>query len=249
MSTSSQKLAGKITLVTGGNSGIGLATAKRFAAEGAAKVFVTGRRQKELDAAVAEIGDRAVGVQGDVANLADLDRLFAVIKEQSGRLDVVFANSGVAEFAPLGEITEEHYDRVFDINVKGLLFTVQKALPLLGEGSAIILNASVVGSKGTPAMSVYSATKAAVRNFARSWSLDLKGRGVRVNVVSPGPIRTPGYDNLITSEVEQGMVAGIPLGRVGEADEIAKATVFLASDDSSFVNGTELFVDGGMAQI
>ena len=249
MSTPSQKLAGKITLVTGGNSGIGLATAKRFAAEGAQTVFLTGRRQKELDAAVAEVGPAAVGVQGDVANLADLDRLYATIKERVGRLDVVFANSGVAEFAPLGEITEEHYDRVFDINVKGLLFTVQKALALMDQGGTIILNASVVGSKGTPAMSVYSATKAAVRNFARTWALDLKGRGVRVNVVSPGPIRTPGYDNLITSEVEQAMVAGIPLGRVGEADEIAKATVFLASDDSSFVNGAELFVDGGMAQV
>ena len=249
MSNTSRKLEGKITLVTGGNSGIGLATAKRFAAEGAAKVFVTGRRQNELDAAVAEIGPVAVGVQGDVAKLADLDRLFATIKEQAGRLDVVFANSGVAEFAPLGAITEEHYDRIFDINVKGLLFTVQGALGLLDQGGAIILNASVVGSKGTPAMSVYSATKAAVRNFARSWSLDLKGRGVRVNVVSPGPIRTPGFGNLIPFEVEQQMVAGIPLGRVGEADEIAKATVFLASDDSSFITGTELFVDGGAAQI
>ncbi len=249
MSDTSRKLDGKIILVTGGNSGIGLATAKRFAAEGAAKVFVTGRRQKELDAAVAEIGPVAVGVQGDVAKLADLDRLFATIKEQADRLDVVFANAGYGEFAPLGGITEAHFDGMFNANVKGLLFTVQGALGLLGQGSSVILNASIVASKGTPAFSVYSATKAAVRNFARSWSLDLKGRGVRVNVVSPGPIRTPGYDNLITPEIEQGMVAGIPLGRVGEADEIAKATVFLASDDSSFVNGTELFVDGGMAQI
>ena len=249
MSDTSRKLDGKITLVTGGNSGIGLATAKRFVAEGAAKVFVTGRRQTQLDAAVAEIGPVAVGVQGDVGSLADLDRLFATITQQAGRLDVVFANAGYAEFAPLGEITEAHFDGMFDANVKGLLFTVQGALPLLGKGASIILNASVVASKGTPAFSVYSATKAAVRNFARSWSLDLKGRGVRVNVVSPGPIRTPGYDNLISPEIEQGMVAGIPLGRVGEADEIAKATVFLASDDSSFVNGAELFVDGGLAQI
>ncbi len=249
MSTSSKKLDGKITLITGGNSGIGLATAKRFVAEGAARVFVTGRRQKELDAAVAEIGERAVGVQGDVSNLADLDRLYATIKDQAGKLDVVFANAGLGEFLPLGEITEEHYDKVFNANVKGLLFTVQKALPLLGKNSSVVLNASIVGSKGTPAMSVYSATKAAVRNFARSWVLDLKGRDIRVNVVSPGPIRTPGYENLINQEVEAQMTAGIPLSRIGDSDEIAKAVVFLASDDSSFVTGTELFVDGGSAQI
>ena len=249
MSTSSKKLDGKVTLITGGNSGIGLATAKRFAAEGATRIFVTGRRQKELDAAVAEIGESAVGVQGDVSNLADLDRLYATIKDQAGKLDVVFANAGMAEFLPLGEITEEHYDKIFNANVKGLLFTVQKALPLLGKNSSVVLNASIVGSKGTPAMSVYSATKAAVRNFARSWVLDLKGREIRVNVVSPGPIRTPGYENLINQEVEAQMTAGVPLGRIGDSDEIAKAVVFLASEDSSFVTGTELFVDGGFAQI
>ena len=248
MSNTSKKLDGKIALVTGGNSGIGLATARRFIAEGA-HVFVTGRRQKELDAALADLGENATGVQGDVSNLADLDRLFAAIKEQKGRLDVVFANAGFAEFAPLGAITEDQYDRQFNVNVKGLLFTVQKALPLLSENSSVILNASIVASVGTPAMSVYSATKAAVRNFARTWVLDLKGRGIRVNVVSPGPISTPGLENAVTDEFKQQMIINIPLGRIGEADEIAKAAVFLASDDSSFITGAELFVDGGMAQV
>ena len=249
MSDSSKKLDGKITLVTGGNGGIGLATAKRFAAEGAAKVFVTGRRQKELDAAVAEIGDVAVGVLGDVSNLAALDRLYATIKEQGGRLDVVFANAGFAEFAALGEITEEHYDSQFDTNVKGLLFTVQKALPLLGKGASIVLNASIVASKGTPGMSVYSATKGAVRNFARSWTMDLKDRGIRVNVISPGPIHTPGLDSATTAEFKQQITGMVPMGRIGEADEVARAAVFLASEDSSFTTGAELFVDGGMAQV
>ena len=249
MSNSSNKLEGKITLVTGGNSGIGLATAKHFAAEGAAKVFVTGRRQTELDAAVAEIGPVAVGVQGDVGSVADLDRLYATITQQAGRLDVVFANAGFAEFAPLGEITEEHYDKQFNANVKGLLFTVQKALPLLGKGSSVILNASVVASKGTPGMSVYSATKAAVRNFARSWTLDLKERGIRVNVISPGPIHTPGLDSAATDEFKRQIVGMVPMGRIGDADEIARPAVFLASDDSSFITGAELFVDGGMAQV
>ena len=249
MSNSSQKLAGKITLVTGGNGGIGLATAKRFAAEGAAKVFVTGRRQAELDAAVQEIGSVAVGVLGDVAIVADVDRLYAAVKEQAGRLDVVFANAGFAEFAPLGEITEDHYDRQFDTNVKGLLFAVQKALPLMGKGGSIILNASVVASKGTPGMSVYSATKGAVRNFARSWTLDLKDRGIRVNVVSPGPIHTPGLDKAASEEFKQQIVGMVPMGRIGDADEVARAAVFLASDDSTFTTGAELFVDGGMAQV
>jgi NAD(P)-dependent dehydrogenase (short-subunit alcohol dehydrogenase family) len=249
----SKKLAGKVALVTGGSSGIGLATAKRFAAEGA-HVFVTGRRQMELDAAVQEIGPEATGVRSDVSKLEDLDRLFATIEEQKGRLDVVFANAGVGTLLPLGQITEEHFDKLFDINVKGVVFTVQKALPLLKEGASIILNASIVSVKGNAAFSIYSATKAAVRNLARSWSLDLKGRGIRVNVLSPGVVPTPGYDGLgLNPEQIQGFIdiqaAVIPLGRVGTPDEIAKAALFLASDDSSFVNAIELFVDGGHAQV
>jgi len=249
----SNKLAGKVSLVTGGSSGIGLATAKRFAAEGA-HVFVTGRRQEELDAAVREIGPEATGVRSDVSKLEDLDRLFATIEEQKGRLDVVFANAGIGSLLPLGQITEEHFDKLFGVNVKGVVFTVQKALPLLKEGASIILNASIVSVKGNPAFSIYSATKAAVRNLARSWSLDLKGRGIRVNVISPGVVPTPGYDELgLTPEQVKGFIdtqaAVIPLGRVGTPDEIAKAALFLASDDSSFVNAIELFVDGGHAQV
>ncbi len=242
------KLDGKVAVVTGGKSGIGLATAKQFAAEGA-HVFITGRRQAELDAAVKLIGARATGVQGDVANLADLDRLYAVVKEQKGRVDVLFANAGGGEFVPLGEITEEHFDRTFGINVKGLLFTVQKALPLLPDGASIILNASIASSKGMPAFSVYSATKAAVRSFARSWTMDLKDRKIRVNAISPGPIDTPALTGLGSDDLKKGLVAAVPLGRLGQPDEIAKAVVFLASDDSSYVTGIELFVDGGMAQI
>ena len=248
-----KKLDGKIAVITGGNSGIGLATAKRFVDEGAF-VFVTGRRQEELDAAVKSIGRNVVGVRGDVANLADLDRLYATVKQQKGRVDVLFANAGGASFLPLGQITEEHYDKTFNINVKGLLFTVQKALPLMPDGASIVLNASIVSIKGTPAFSVYSATKAAVRSFARTWTMDLKDRKIRVNALSPGPIETPAMDGLVKTEEERrqmkdGMVAGIPLGRIGDPDEIAKAAVFLASDDSSFVTGVELFVDGGMAQV
>ena len=247
------KLEGKVAVITGGNSGIGFATAKRFVAEGA-YVFITGRRQAQLDAAVQEIGSNAAGVQGDVAILADLDRLYAAVKASKGRVDILFANAGVAEFAPLGTITEEHFDKIFDANVKGLLFTVQKALPLMPDGASIILNASIVASTGTPAFSVYSATKAAVRSFARTWILDLKERKIRVNAVSPGPIETPGFDSLAPTAAERdqikaGFVAAVPLGRMGTPDEIAKAAVFLASDDSSFVTGTELFVDGGAAQI
>ncbi|HEY9663402.1 MAG TPA: glucose 1-dehydrogenase [Allocoleopsis sp.] len=247
------KLEGKVALVTGGNSGIGLATAKQFIAEGA-YVFITGRRQAELDAAVNAIGENIRGVQSDVSNLADLDQLFATIQQEQGHLDVVFANAGVGEIAPLGSITEEHFDKIFNINVKGLLFTVQKALPLLPEGASIILNASINSMKGVPAFSVYGATKAAVRSFARSWTLDLKERKIRVNAISPGVVPTPGYDLLgLNDEQLQEFVDSqavtIPLGRVGTPDEIAKAVVFLASDDSSFVNGIELFVDGGMAQI
>ncbi|WP_437497694.1 SDR family oxidoreductase [Sorangium sp. So ce1099] len=249
----SNKLQGKVAIVTGGTTGIGLATAKRFAAEGA-RVFITGRRQAELDAAVKEIGERATGVRSDVSNLADLDRLFEVVKQQGAPVDVVFANAGGGELAPLGEITEEHFDKTFAINVKGMLFTVQKALPLLRDGASIILTGSTTASMGTPAFSVYSATKAAVRNFARTWALDLKDRGIRVNVLSPGPIDTPGLRGVGATEeqkqqIQASLVASIPLGRLGSPDEAAKAAVFLASDDSSFTNGAELFVDGGMAQV
>jgi NAD(P)-dependent dehydrogenase (short-subunit alcohol dehydrogenase family) len=249
----SKKLEGKVAVVTGGNSGIGLATAQRFADEGA-HVFITGRRQGELDQAVKQIGKDAVAVQGDVSSLADLDRLYATVKQKQGRIDVLFANAGSGQIAPLGAITEEHFDKTFDTNVKGLLFTVQKALPLFQDGGSIILNASIVASKGMEAFSVYSATKAAVRSFARCWTVDLKSRKIRVNVVSPGPIDTPGYNNLglTAAQLEQfktNVVGAVPMGRMGSPDEIAKAVLFLASDDSSYVTGTELFVDGGMAQI
>jgi NAD(P)-dependent dehydrogenase (short-subunit alcohol dehydrogenase family) len=247
------KLDQKIALITGGTSGIGLATARRFVNEGAF-VFITGRRNSELAAAVKEIGVNVTGVQGDVSNLGDLDRLFAQIRQEKGKLDIVFANAGIAKHAPFGCITEEFYDSIFDINVKGLLFTVQKALPVLCDGASIILNASVVGSKGLAANSVYSATKAAVRSFARTWTTDLKDRRIRVNAVSPGATETPGLNDLLAS-TETGrqrlkMISTIvPLGRLGAADEIAKAVVFLASDDSSFITGTELFVDGGFGQV
>src|SRR5438309_8107060 len=247
------KLDGKIALITGGNSGIGLATAKRFVSEGA-YVFITGRRDAELTSAVKAIGRNVTGIQGDVSNLGDLDRLFAQITREKGTLDVVFANAGAATYAPFGKITEEHYDSIFNTNVKGLLFTVQKALPLLPDGASIILNASIVASKGFGANSVYSATKAAVRSFARTWTTDLKERRIRVNAVSPGPIETPGLNNLLASS-ETGqqrakmIAATVPLGRLGRPDEIAKAVVFLASDDASFITGTELFVDGGFAQV
>jgi NAD(P)-dependent dehydrogenase (short-subunit alcohol dehydrogenase family) len=249
----SQKLAGKIALVTGGNSGIGLATAQRFVAEGAF-VFITGRRQAELDAAVQVLGSAAVGIQGDVSNLADLNRVAATIRAQKGRLDILFANAGIAEFAPLDAVTEAQYDRQFDINVKGTFFTVQKALPLLADGAAIVLMASIVGSKGFESNSVYSATKAAIRSLARTLTSDLKARGIRVNAISPGPIETPGLNSILNSpeqlaQFKAQMTSGVPLGRIGDADEIAKAVVFLSSDDSSYVTGVELFVDGGMAQV
>ena len=247
------KLKGKIALITGGNSGIGLATAKRFVNEGAC-VFITGRRRPELDAAVKEIGTNVTAVQGDVSNLGDLDRLFAQIKREKSKLDIVFANAGVARFAPLGTITEELFDSIFDINVKGVLFTVQKALPLLPDGASIILNASIVASKGLPANSVYSATKAALRSFARTWTTDLRNRRIRVNAVSPGSIETPGLADLLasseTGQQRKKMISNMtPLGRLGTPDEIAKAVVFLASDDSSYITGAELFVDGGFAQV
>ncbi len=248
------KLAGKIALVTGGNSGIGLATAKRFVAEGA-YVFITGRRQANLDAAIKEIGEgNATALRGDSSKLADLDRVFAAIKDQKGRLDVVFANAGAAALVPLGQITEEHFDAIYGTNVKGVVFTVQGALPLMGEGGTIILNASATSITGSPAFSIYGSSKAAVRNLARSWAMDLKGRNIRVNVISPGLVPTPGYDTLgLSTEQKQGFidaqVATIPLGRVGTTDEIARAVVFLASEDSSFVNAVELFVDGGRTQV
>jgi NAD(P)-dependent dehydrogenase (short-subunit alcohol dehydrogenase family) len=248
-----RKLEGKIALITGGNSGIGLAAAKRFVDEGA-YVFITGRREPALAAAVKEIGNNVTGVPGDVSNLGDLDRLFAQIKREKGKLDVVFANAGTAKLAPLGTITEAFYDAIFKVNVKGLLFTVQKALPLLADGASIILNASIVASKGLPANSVYSATKAAVRSFARTWTTDLKDRRIRVNAVSPGSTDTPGLENLLASSAtgrqrREMISSAVPLGRFGTADEIARAVVFLASDDSSYVTGTELFVDGGFAQV
>ncbi len=247
------RLKDKVALVTGGNSGIGLATAKQLAVEGA-KVIVTGRRREALDAAVKEIGHGAVGLQGDVSKMADLDRLYAEIKVRFGRIDILFANAGIAAMAPLGQVTEEHFDREFAINVKGLFFTVQKALPLMRDGGSIILNASIVASMGIGAFSVYSATKAAVRSFARTWTSDLKDRKIRVNAVSPGPIETPIYGKIgLTQEqaAEFGtqIVGQIPMGRMGQADEIAKTVAFLASDDSSYITGVDLCVDGGMAQV
>lgn len=246
------KLAGKVAVITGGNSGIGLATAKLFVAEGA-YVFITGRRQNELDAAVKEIGKNVTGVQGDVANLADLDRLYETVKREKGQLDIVVANAGGGDLVPLGEITEAQFDKTFGINVKGTLFTVQKALPLLRDGGSVILTTSIVGTKGMPSFSVYSATKAAIRSFARTWTADLKPRQIRVNALAPGPIATPGLENLVPAEQLDGLraslVATVPLGRLGTSEEVAKGALFLASDDSSFVTGIELFVDGGSAQI
>jgi NAD(P)-dependent dehydrogenase (short-subunit alcohol dehydrogenase family) len=248
------KLEGRIAVITGGSSGIGLATAQQFVAEGA-YVFITGRRQSELDAAVTEIGRNVTGVQGDVSNLADLDRLYETVQREKGRIDVLFANAGVSTpRGPLGEIREQDFDKIFDINVKALLFTVQKALPLFTDGGSILLNASIVGSKGLPATSVYSASKAAVRSFARTWTMDLKARKIRVNAISPGPTDTPLLSPPSQTAEQsrlrrEGFAASVPMGRLGHADEIAHAAVFLASDDSSFITGTELFVDGGLAQV
>lgn len=247
------KLDGKIAVITGGNSGIGLATAKRFVQEGA-YVFITGRTQAKLDEAVKQVGSNVTGVQGDVSKLTDLDRLYEQIKKEKGKLDIVFANAGIAKYSALGSIDEQHFDSIFDGNVKGMLFTVQKALPLMPDGGSVILNASVVGSKGMPSNSVYAATKAAARSFARTWTTDLKARRIRVNAISPGPIDTEGLRELFGSspvgqERLNSIKTTVPLGRLGLPDEIAKAAVFLASDDSSFVTGTELFVDGGFAQV
>ena len=243
------RLEGKIALVTGGTSGIGLATAKRFVAEGA-YVFVTGRRQKELNSAIEQIGENSRGVQGDVASLKDVDRLIETIRNEKGFLDIVFANAGWGEFKSVENVTEEHIDKTLATNLKGVVFTVQRSLPILRDGGAIVLNSSITGSKGRPAFSIYAASKAAVRSFARSWTTDLKDRKIRVNVVSPGLIPTPGYDHLgITSEMLDGEVPNIPLGRVGTPDDIANAVVFLASDESSYITGIELFVDGGLTQV
>src|SRR6201995_166069 len=243
-----KKLEGKVAVVTGGSAGIGLATAKRFAEEGA-YVYITGRRQAELDAAVKEIGAKAVAVRADASNIADLAHLFDTVKAAKGRIEVLFANAGVYEFTPFGTITEDAYDKMFDINVKGVLFTVQQAVPLMADGGSIILPGSVAGSKGLKAAPVYGATKAAIRSFARSWTSDLKARHIRVNVLSPGPIQTPGFDVFANDDVRNYMKSIVPLGRIGDADEIAKAALFLASDDSSYVAGIELFVDGGSVSI
>jgi NAD(P)-dependent dehydrogenase (short-subunit alcohol dehydrogenase family) len=247
------RLEDRIALITGGSSGIGLATAKRFVEEGA-YVFITGRREAELNAAVKDIGKNIKALKGDVSHLGDLDRILSVIKQDKGRLDIVFANAGVAKYAALGEITEELYDFHFNINVKGMLFTVQKSLPMIPDGGSIILASSIVGSKGLGANSVYAATKAVARSFARTWTTDLKQRRIRVNAISPGSIDTPGLNGLLGSspagEQRRKMIATVtPLGRLGTADEIAAAAVFLASDDASYVTGTELFVDGGFAQV
>jgi NAD(P)-dependent dehydrogenase (short-subunit alcohol dehydrogenase family) len=247
------KLDGKVSLVTGGTSGIGLAAADALAREGS-HVYITGRREQELATAVQQIGSNVTGVQGDVSNAKDLDRLFARINDEKGRLDILFANAGIARYAALGNITEELYDSIFNVNVKGVLFTVQKALSLMPDGASIILNASVVGSKGLSANSVYSATKASIRSLARTWTTDLKHRRIRVNAISPGTIDTPGLNDLLASgeagEQRRKMVASaIPLGRFGRPDEVAQAVVFLASDESSYITGAELFVDGGFAQV
>ena len=247
-----KRLDGKIAVITGGSSGIGLATAQRFVREGA-YVFICGRRQTELELALNQIGKNVTGVQGDVSNLTDLDMLYDMVK-QRGQIDVLFANAGVWEFSPLGQITESHFDKTFNTNVKGVLFTVQKALPFFRQGGSIILNASIGGSKGVEGLSVYHATKAAIRSFARSWTVDLKPRRIRVNAISPGPIDTPGLEHALrgkqdAEKLKTSFLNTIPLGRFGTADEVARAASFLASDDSNYITGIELCVDGGMAQI
>jgi NAD(P)-dependent dehydrogenase (short-subunit alcohol dehydrogenase family) len=242
------KLAGKVALVIGGSAGIGLGIAKRFAQEGA-RVFITGRRQPELDKGIASIGGNAAAIQGDTSDLADLDRIYETIKAEAGRIDVLAVNAGAYEFGTFGEITEEHFDKTFNINVRGLLFAVQKALPLLTKGSSVILTGSIASIKGFPSFSVYNASKAAVRSFARSWIVDLKGRDIRINVLSPGHVATPGLSQLMTDAEKAAAVALVPLDRIGTPDDLGKAAVFLASDDSAYITGIELFVDGGVAQI
>jgi NAD(P)-dependent dehydrogenase (short-subunit alcohol dehydrogenase family) len=245
----SKKLEGKIALITGGSAGIGLATAKQFVDEGA-YVYIVGRRKPELEAAVAYIGANVTAIQGDVTNLADLDRIYAQISKEKGRVDIVFANAGGGPLVPLGSITEEHFDQVFNVNVKALVFTAQKALPLMPDGGTIILTGSIVGIKGFPAFSIYSAAKAAVRNFARTWTTDLKDRGIRVNVISPGPIDTPLLNEAFSNPDDMKALAStVVMGRLGRPEEIAKAVTFFASGDASFITGAELFVDGGAAQV
>ena len=241
------KLQGKVAVITGGTEGIGLATAQLFVQEGA-YIFITGRRQKELDEAVMAIGGNVTGVQGDVAKLADLDRLYETVSKVKGRIDIIFANAGVGEFVPLPNVSDEHFDKLFNINVKGALFTVQKGLALLNDGGSIILTGSVASVKGTAAFGVYAASKAAIRSFVRTWTTDLKDRRIRANVVSPGPINTP-LTKQQSADIIARIVSTVPMGRIGEPDEVAKAALFLASDDSSFVTGIELFVDGGRAQV
>ncbi len=243
----SRKLENKVAVITGGSAGIGLGAAKRFVDEGA-KVFITGRRQSELDKAVAEIGGDVTAIRADAASLADIDRVYEIVGQKAGRIDVLFANAGIYEFGPLGEITEEHFDKTFNTNVRGVLFAVQKALPLLSRGSSVILTGSIASIKGFPAFSVYDATKAAIRSFARGWIIDLKGRDIRINVLSPGHTETPGLSTLADQNVRDMMKANVPLGRMGTSDDLAKAAVFLASEDSSYITGIELFVDGGVAQ-
>lgn len=242
-----KKLEGKIAVVTGGSAGIGLGIAKAFAADGA-QVFITGRRQAELDKAIAEIGNGAVGIQADASSLADFDRLYATVKASHGHIDVLALNAGFFDFAKLGEITEDHYDKTYNTNVKGMLFGFQKALPLLSNGASVILTGSIAAFKGMPSLWVYSSTKAAIRNMVRAWILETKGLGIRINVLNPGHTLTPGFSNLLPTEAHAGVIDTIPLGRLGSAEDLGKAALFLASDDSAYVNGIELDVDGGAAQ-
>ncbi len=247
------RLAGKVGVITGGSTGMGMATARRFVQEGMDHVFITGRRKDVLDAAVAEIGEKATGIPGDVANLNDLDRLYEAVKRYGRKLDVIFANAGLARLAPFGSVDEKFFDLHFDANVKGLFFSVQKALPFMNDGGSIILNSSIAATKGFAGMSVYSATKAAVRSFARTWTNELRERHIRVNAISPGHIDTPILENLQQGDaltaMKEGFTKAVPLGRMGDSDEIAKVVSFLASEESSYVSGIELVVDGGVAQI
>ncbi|WP_295989917.1 SDR family oxidoreductase [Rugamonas sp.] len=244
----SNKLNGKVAVVTGASAGIGLAAAKRYAAEGA-QVFITGRRQSELDKAVAEIGNGVIALQGDVANMDDLDRIYSAVKAQAGRIDVLFANAGFYELGKFGDISAEHFDKTFNVNVRGLLFTVQKALPLMPDGAAVIMTGPIASIKGFEAFSVYNASKAAVRSFARSWIVDLKPRNIRINVLSPGHTQTPGLDGLLNDDIKAMLAAGTPLNRIDTGDDMANAALFLAPPESSFISGIDLFVDGGYAQI